>query len=136
VVVYASGSERYCARVLDYIEQSKRYFAHRAYGDHLLCEGIEYSVKHYEFLFSDQRTCDNTIIVDLSPAIYCMKVCNGVPIERFLANVSIPDHALIPLAKYLEELNFELSICQTVGRTVRAALLNSTKSVPKKAVLC
>ena len=81
LIVYCKGSEIYCAQVLDKIESKKCYFSYRIFGNHVLFDNQNYSVKYYEFLFNQDRNTMNTIIVDLYPETYCLNLFNGIPIS-------------------------------------------------------
>jgi TFIIF-interacting CTD phosphatase-like protein len=134
LVVFATGSEMYCSPVLDCIEEGRKYFAHRVFGDHLLFQGMQYPVKHYDFLFRPPRNHDNTLIVDLSPTIYCMKMCNGIPITPYKPAEPISDLQLVHLAQYLEVLKKETNVATAIGSAVRAALVRPSINPGLKAM--
>ena len=125
LVVFCSGSEMYCASVLDDIEHCRKYFSYRIYNDHVLFENSQYSIKDYDILFSNGRTTDNTIIVEHKILAFCMKVFNGVLVKYFSATSSKQDNELIYLAKYLEELNAQPSVCKYIGDTIRLSMFKN-----------
>lgn len=88
----------YCGPVLDHLEARGLHFDYRVYGNHVLFENQNYSVKYYGFLISNERTLKNTIIIDCHVTTYCLNLENGIPISPFNGN---PDKELIVLAKFL-----------------------------------
>ena len=113
VIVYCSGSDLYCSPILDEIESTHKYFAHRIYNDHIFLENNSYSIKSYDFLFSRGRTEHNTIIVEHSVASFCLNTANGIVISKFLPEDS-GDKELTRLAKCLEELSYKPSMSKYV----------------------
>ena len=110
VIVFCTGSEFYCSAMLDAIESKRRYFAHRAYNDHVLFENCNYVIKDYNFLFTKDRSKDNTIIVEHSVATFCMKMYNGILVPQYVPENKANSGDLVELAKCLEDLNSKPSV--------------------------
>ena len=107
MVVYCRGRRECCEPVLDALESDKKHFAHRLYGDMVLFENAEYSMKFYNFLLCGDRSEDNTIILDAGVAVYALNMYNGVPVEPLAltpGKPSSPDYTLVHVAHFLEEM--------------------------------
>lgn len=115
LIVFCKGSELYCKPVLDFLESKAEYFSQRLYGNYVLFENQNFSVKYYDFLLTHGRTLANTIIVDCGVEPYCLNLCNGVPILSFTDEHDIE---LIHVAKYLDEQ----SNVKNIGETLRESL--------------
>ena len=129
LIVFCKGCELYCSPVLDAIEHNTKYFAHRVYGDHALFENPKFSVKYYDFLLTDGRSVDSTIIVDSNVGAYCLRLYNGLPIRPYLRP---DDTELIHLAKYLEEVRGARSVPEIIGSCVRRVFSTSGTAVAKR----
>ena len=115
VIVFCKGSELYCKPVLDTLESSCKYFAHRLYDNYVLFENQNFSVKYYDFLLKYDRTPKNTIIIDSNVDAYCLNLSNGIPICPFDEGY---DDELIRLARYLENIEKESNINQFIKKTL------------------
>ena len=124
LIVYCSGTESCCSGVLDAIETTRKYFSYRIYNDHVLFENSSYSIKDYDFLFGSDRTKDNTIIVEHSIASFCLKMGNGVLIQRFQPDQdSCNENELAELAKCLEELSGKPSAKRFIKEQIKTSTI-------------
>ena len=124
LVVFTKGCEMYCSAVLDSLEARKKYFAHRVYNDHVLFENVNFTVKHYDFLFSGLRTTDNTLILDCCPATYTLKLYSGLPVCPYNPKLPMADTELVSIAKCLEEISSQPSVIFYISGKVRDMLNN------------
>jgi len=128
VIVYCKGNKAYCSPILDAIEEHKKYFAHKLYHNHILFENQKFSVKYYDFCFSDDRSNDNTVIVDKDVGIFSLNMFNGVPIPPYLNNkADIYDVELAYVAQYLEHLKDVPSVNAEISTTLRETLLKQAE---------
>ena len=121
IIVFCNGSSAYCKPILDYIEKENKYFAHRIYSEHVLFDNSLYSVKFYDYLLTDGRTDDNTVIAEVNAATYIMKMKIGIPVTPRNALMQ-NDIELIYLAKYLDKLANCSSIVQEISASLNTAL--------------
>ena len=117
IIVYCNGSSLYCKPVLDYIERDNTYFAHRLYQTHILFENSSYAVKLYDFIFSEGRNEDNTVIVEANVATYLLNMHSGVPISPFDPSKT-NDMEFIRIAKYLDKL----ATCPSITKEIQSCL--------------
>ncbi len=117
LVVYSSGSDICCQPILDYIEQTRKYFDRRVYGNLVVFENACFSVKLYDFLLSGSRDYSNTVVVEACAATFALCARSGVPITPFKPVYNDPqdeDDELVLLARYLDTL----SSCEDVGKEI------------------
>lgn len=113
VIVFCSGSSLYCDIVLDYIESSSKYFAHRVYNTYVMFEHDNHSVKYYKFLLSPERTPANTLIADISAEVFALELNSGITTSPY-REMNLADRELLVLAntidKTIETGNVSLTI--------------------------
>ncbi len=133
VIVYCKGTEETCAPILDAIEDSQLYFAHRVYGNHVLFDNTSYSLKYYDFLLGSYRTIHNTIIMDTTVGAYSLHLYNGIPVRPFVPSPSdAADIELLYVAKYLEVLRSVPSVSDTIALAIRNEILKKPQPPPIK----
>lgn len=125
LVIYCKGSEVCCSPVIDHIEEDTKYFSYRVYNNYVLFENPRYSVKYYDFLFSEGRSNNNTIIIDSDIGEFCLNIFNGIPIKPFDPAAKKADHQLPFLGKYLMKIKDVSSVCEKIGMTVKKAVFTS-----------
>jgi len=121
IIIFSNGSEVYIKQILDYIEKDKAYFAHRIYGTHIISENPLYCVKYYDFLFTRERTMNNTVIIEPHVQTFSLVMTCGVPIEAFVLGNNY-DSELAKIAKFLDILSIETSISNKIKGCVNSAL--------------
>jgi len=123
LVIFCKGSEICCKPILDSIESKKQYFSHRIYNDFVILENPTYCIKSYDHLFYESgRTSDNTIIIDACISNFCLNLSNGLPIQEFNSDYETQNPTeLLELAGYLEFLNNQPNICDTIKSTISLA---------------
>ena len=101
LVVYTAAEASYANQLLDFVEQDRKYFAHRLYHTQCLYYQNQYLFKPLELLCAN-RDIKDLIIVDNNVGNYALSIRNGISITSFRGDPD--DQELIYLGKYLRDL--------------------------------
>ena len=107
LVVYTAGEKSYADRIINFIENKRKFFAHRLYKAQCVKMPKGRMYKNLQILCAN-RGMQDIIIVDNCVNSFSLSVRNGVPIKAFKGEED--DRELVYLSSYLKELSKEEDI--------------------------